>query len=64
MPISEDRKRVVCPIIDILSDDTLAYIRSFELHWGAFNWHMHFRWYTLGSSEISHRRKDIIAPFR
>ncbi|CAB3380905.1 Hypothetical predicted protein [Cloeon dipterum] len=64
VPISEDRKRVVCPIIDILSDDTFAYIRSFELHWGAFNWQMHFRWYSLGSSEVSHRRKDIIAPFK
>ncbi|XP_059476590.1 polypeptide N-acetylgalactosaminyltransferase 3-like [Neocloeon triangulifer] len=64
VPISEDRKRVVCPIIDILSDDTFAYIRSFELHWGAFNWQMHFRWYSLGSSEITHRRKDIVAPFK
>ncbi|KAF4518104.1 hypothetical protein B566_EDAN007805 [Ephemera danica] len=51
IPIAEDRKNVVCPIIDIISDDTFAYIRSFELHWGAFNWQLHFRWYTLGNSE-------------
>uniref|UniRef100_A0A1B6CFV1 Polypeptide N-acetylgalactosaminyltransferase n=1 Tax=Clastoptera arizonana TaxID=38151 RepID=A0A1B6CFV1_9HEMI len=61
--VAEDRKRVVCPIIDIISDDTFAYIRSFELHWGAFNWELHFRWYTLGASELNKRRKDITQPF-
>nr|CAD7395666.1 unnamed protein product [Timema poppensis] len=25
-------------------DDSFAYVRSFELHWGAFNWELHFRW--------------------
>ena len=37
------RTRVVCPIIDIIHDDTFAYVKSFELHWGAINWEMHFR---------------------
>nr|CAD7258543.1 unnamed protein product [Timema shepardi] len=62
--ISEDRTRVVCPVIDIISDDSFAYVRSFELHWGAFNWELHFRWYTLASEEIKKRKKDISEPFR
>lgn len=62
--IAEDRTRVVCPVIDIISDDTFAYVRSFELHWGAFNWELHFRWYTLGVSEMKRRRQDISEPFR
>jgi polypeptide N-acetylgalactosaminyltransferase len=62
--IAEDRTRVVCPVIDIISDDTFAYVRSFELHWGAFNWELHFRWYTLGGSEIKKRKEDITEPFR
>ncbi|KAL1115575.1 hypothetical protein AAG570_005865 [Ranatra chinensis] len=62
--VAEDRTRVVCPVIDIISDDTFAYVRSFELHWGAFNWDLHFRWYTMTSDEIIKRRKEITEPFR
>ncbi|CAH0754017.1 unnamed protein product [Bemisia tabaci] len=62
--VHEDRTRVVCPVIDIISDESFAYIRSFELHWGAFNWDLHFRWYTLGGSELSKRRQDLTTPFK
>ncbi|KAK4308027.1 hypothetical protein Pmani_020257 [Petrolisthes manimaculis] len=62
--IAEDRTRVVCPIIDIIHEDTFQYVRSFELHWGAFNWNLHFRWYTLGQRELQERRKDITEAYR
>ena len=39
----------VCPIIDIISDDTFALLRSFELHHGGMSWNLHFRWF--GASE-------------
>ncbi|XP_071520484.1 polypeptide N-acetylgalactosaminyltransferase 1-like [Panulirus ornatus] len=61
--IAEDRTRVVCPIIDIVHEDTFQYVRSFELHWGAFNWNLHFRWYTLGQKELEERRKDITEAY-
>lgn len=61
--VAEDRTRVVCPVIDIISDETFAYIRSFELHWGAFNWDLHFRWYTISGDELKKRRQDITEPF-
>lgn len=41
--IKNDRKTVACPVIDIIHDDSFAYIKSFELHWGAFNWNLQFR---------------------
>lgn len=41
--VKEDRKNVVCPVIDIISDENFGYLKSFELHWGAFNWQLHFR---------------------
>ncbi|XP_054267474.1 polypeptide N-acetylgalactosaminyltransferase 1-like [Macrosteles quadrilineatus] len=63
VPVAQDRRKVVCPVIDIISDETFAYVRSFELHWGAFNWELHFRWYTLGADELKERRKDITQPF-
>lgn len=62
--VGGDRTRVVCPVIDIISDDSLAYVRSFELHWGAFNWELHFRWYTMGGSELRRRKGDVTEPFR
>jgi polypeptide N-acetylgalactosaminyltransferase len=41
--VKENRKCVVCPVIDIISDVNFGYLKSFELHWGAFNWQLHFR---------------------
>ncbi|KAJ0174607.1 hypothetical protein K1T71_009715 [Dendrolimus kikuchii] len=34
----------ICPHIDLLSEDTLAYTKSIDAHWGAFTWRLHFRW--------------------
>ena len=62
--IGENRKAVVCPVIDILNDDTFQYTKSFSLHWGAFNWDLHFRWYTMGPSEIENRKSNSTAPYR
>lgn len=42
--VNENKRKVVCPVIDIISDDNFSYIKSAEFHWGAFNWNMHFRW--------------------
>lgn len=41
--VKEDRRNVICPVIDIISDDNFGYIKSFELHRGGFNWQLHFR---------------------
>ncbi|GIY00132.1 polypeptide N-acetylgalactosaminyltransferase 5 [Caerostris darwini] len=62
--IAEKRTRIVCPVIDIIHDETFQYVRSFELHWGAFNWELHFRWYPVGERELLNRRNDTTVPFR
>ncbi|KAH9370958.1 hypothetical protein HPB48_013396 [Haemaphysalis longicornis] len=62
--IAQDRTRVVCPVIDIINDETFAYVRSFEMHWGAFNWEMHFRWFPVGSRELRRRKGNSTVPFR
>ncbi|XP_030758579.1 polypeptide N-acetylgalactosaminyltransferase 3-like [Sitophilus oryzae] len=61
--IKNNRKTVACPVIDIIHDDSFAYIKSFELHWGAFNWNLQFRWYTLGGRELKQRKLDATKPF-
>ena len=58
--VSVDRRRVVCPIIDVISDETfesvssifsiskslldLRYVSASDMTWGGFNWKLNFRW--------------------
>lgn len=41
--VQSDYRRIACPVIDIISDNHFGYMKSFEFHWGAFNWNMLFR---------------------
>lgn len=70
-----NRKVAACPIIDIINEDNFAFTRSFELHLGAFNWGLNFRWYPISrreiiasNGEINREGKlkfaEIIQPFR
>ncbi|XP_031620395.1 polypeptide N-acetylgalactosaminyltransferase 3-like [Contarinia nasturtii] len=61
--VKENRKSVVCPVIDIISDVNFGYLKSFELHWGAFNWQLHFRWYLMSLSELKKKNADVTHPF-
>ncbi|XP_037360075.1 polypeptide N-acetylgalactosaminyltransferase 11-like [Talpa occidentalis] len=49
--IREDRQTVVCPVIDIISADTLAYSSSPVVR-GGFNWGLHFKWDLVPLSEL------------
>ncbi|XP_011503411.1 PREDICTED: polypeptide N-acetylgalactosaminyltransferase 3 [Ceratosolen solmsi marchali] len=62
--ISKNRTRVISPVIDIINDDTFSYTRSFELHWGAFNWDLHFRWLMLNGALLRGRRENVVDPFK
>ncbi|KAH9414739.1 polypeptide N-acetylgalactosaminyltransferase [Dermatophagoides pteronyssinus] len=42
-----DGKVAICPVIDIINDQNFAYVRSFEAHWGAMNWALNFRWFSV-----------------
>lgn len=50
--IKLNRKVAACPIIDIINEDTFAFTRSFELHLGAINWGLNFRWYPISRREL------------
>ena len=62
--IAEERTAIVCPVIDIINDDNFAYTKSFSFHWGAFNWELHFRWFTMSKTLLEEHKKDWAAPFR
>uniref|UniRef100_A0A7E4V1U7 Polypeptide N-acetylgalactosaminyltransferase n=1 Tax=Panagrellus redivivus TaxID=6233 RepID=A0A7E4V1U7_PANRE len=59
-----DRKRVVAPIIDVISDDTFEYVTASDTTWGGFNWHLNFRWYTVPEREMARRKYDRSSPIR
>ncbi|XP_036935548.1 polypeptide N-acetylgalactosaminyltransferase 11 [Acanthopagrus latus] len=51
-PIQRDRHTVVCPVIDIISADTLSYSPS-PIVRGGFNWGLHFKWDPVPPSELN-----------
>ncbi|CAO1306249.1 unnamed protein product [Diamesa serratosioi] len=59
-----DRKTVVCPIIDVISDETFEYVTASDQTWGGFNWKLNFRWYRVPSREMTRRNNDRTAPLR
>ncbi|KAH7731484.1 GLY-6 protein [Aphelenchoides avenae] len=59
--IREDRKAVVCPVIDVINDRTFAYQKGIEMFRGGFNWNLQFRWYVV-PSKIVKARTDPTSP--
>lgn len=41
--ILEDRTRVPCPIIDVISDENFEYIPASDMTYGGFNWKLNCR---------------------
>ncbi|KAE9555502.1 hypothetical protein FO519_001270 [Halicephalobus sp. NKZ332] len=60
--IKEDRKAVVCPIIDVINDRTFAYQKGIEMFYGAFSWSLQFRWYAVPPKIAKARVNDSTAP--
>jgi len=60
----EDRTRVVCPIIDVISDESFEYIPASDMTWGGFNWKLNFRWYRVPQRELDRRKNDHSLPVR
>lgn len=62
--IVENRMTVVCPIIDVISDETFEYITASDMTWGGFNWKLNFRWYRVPQREMERRGGDRTEPLR
>ncbi|XP_049705813.2 polypeptide N-acetylgalactosaminyltransferase 3 [Helicoverpa armigera] len=53
----------ICPHIDLLSEDTLAYTKSIDAHWGAFSWRLHFRWLIPGGDVLKKKSENPSKPY-
>ncbi|MBN3276239.1 GALT1 acetylgalactosaminyltransferase, partial [Polyodon spathula] len=62
--IKLDRRTVVCPIIDVISDDTFEYMAGSDMTYGGFNWKLNFRWYPVPQREMDRRKGDRTLPVR
>uniref|UniRef100_A0A4W3KCC3 Polypeptide N-acetylgalactosaminyltransferase n=1 Tax=Callorhinchus milii TaxID=7868 RepID=A0A4W3KCC3_CALMI len=62
--IKLDRSTVVCPIIDVISDDTFEYMAGSDMTYGGFNWKLNFRWYPVPQREMDRRKGDRTIPVR
>ncbi|KAG7260973.1 hypothetical protein CRUP_032330 [Coryphaenoides rupestris] len=50
--LQRDQRTVVCPVIDIISADTLVYSPS-PIVRGGFNWGLHFKWDPVPPAELN-----------
>lgn len=62
--VSHDRKTVVAPIIDVISDENFEYETASDGTWGGFNWHLNFRWYPVPDREWKRKNNDRSLPVR
>ncbi|TRY79170.1 hypothetical protein TCAL_09989 [Tigriopus californicus] len=62
--IAKNRKAVVCPIIDVISDENFEYVTASDMTWGGFNWKLNFRWYRVPQREMDRRNGDRSQPLR
>lgn len=60
--IATNRKCVVCPVIDVISDESFEYITASDMTWGGFNWKLNFRWYRVPQREMDRRGGDRSEP--
>jgi len=56
--VSEDYRRVVSPVIDVISMDSFQYIGASSDLRGGFDWNLVFKWEYLSKLERKNRKKD------
>lgn len=65
--IARDPTTVVCPVIDVISDDTFEYMhhQSSNVNVGGFDWMLQFSWHAIPDREAkkhSHRSEPVYSP--
>jgi len=53
--IARDSTTVVCPVIDVINDDTFQYQGGAYFAVGGFDWNLQFNWHALPAHEVRRR---------
>lgn len=59
-----DRKKVACPVIEVISDKDLSYVLVDNFQRGIFKWPLVFGWNTLSEEYIKKNNMTDIDPIR
>ncbi|XP_071961419.1 polypeptide N-acetylgalactosaminyltransferase 1-like isoform X6 [Antedon mediterranea] len=62
--IHADRTIAVCPVIDVISDETFGYQHGNDPQMGGFGWSLFFKWYGVPKREALRRKGDPTQPVR
>uniref|UniRef100_A0A8C2V454 Glycosyltransferase 2-like domain-containing protein n=1 Tax=Chinchilla lanigera TaxID=34839 RepID=A0A8C2V454_CHILA len=62
--IKHDRRTVVCPVTDVISDDNFEYMAGSDMTYGGFSWKLNFHWYPVPQREMDRRKGDQTPPVR
>jgi len=62
--VAEDPRRVVCPIIDVISMENFDYIGASADLRGGFDWNLVFKWEYISKEERALRKSDPTQPIK
>uniref|UniRef100_A0A7E4ZZ18 Polypeptide N-acetylgalactosaminyltransferase n=1 Tax=Panagrellus redivivus TaxID=6233 RepID=A0A7E4ZZ18_PANRE len=59
--INRDKKTVVCPVIDVIDDNTFEYhySKAFFTNVGGFDWSLQFNWHPIPERDRKNRKRHI-----
>jgi len=58
--VMRDRSTVVCPVIDVISDDTFQYVTVDEISVGGLDWNLNFLWFLR--EEQDQKSNPLLTP--
>lgn len=59
--IHRDKHTVVCPVIDVIDDNTFQYhySKAFFTNVGGFDWSLQFNWHPIPERDRKDRKRSI-----
>lgn len=64
LEVKKNRKVVICPVIDVISDQTFAYLFGADSVYGGFDSSFVFNWHPVPEREKMRRNFDASQPIR
>ncbi|CAL8267693.1 unnamed protein product [Lota lota] len=59
-----DRRKVVCPVIEVISSTDMSYVMVDNFQRGVFTWPLGFAWNTLSAEHIKKNNMNVSDPLR